>query len=141
MPTLEKLNEDRKKMQEHYKENFRSVQATRDNETPAQKETRRRMSIEWDEIHPILECRWYIDQCVYDGERLNIVSTAVESSVLGEIDFKENSGFMIHNANTSIGRGEHFEQCSECLIVYRMGPSPKELERLRTLEVQCYGQT
>ena len=115
---------------------FAEVQNIRARESFSEKQKRIRMGIEWNSRLPILECRWHIDYCFYDGNALENVSTRIESSILGGIDFGTN---FLHYNLCALSNGEHFEQCPGCYAVYKMGPSPEQLEKLRIRVPPVFG--
>ncbi len=105
-------------------------------ESPEQIETRRRMNVFWDSDLPLLRSRWHIDSCVYDGEKLK--NADIQGIFVGNINF--GPIFNLYRLDTQESH-EHFEQCPKCNLVYLMGPSPQNLEKLRTYEPAVYRES
>jgi hypothetical protein len=129
MPTLEYLSQIEKEALVEYERRNMYLNKLKANETPEQKEILKKLGIKWAKDLPILECKWNIDYCAYDGLDLREISTPMRSTVIGNTQM--GPGFIVYSIIKTLDRGEHFEQCSSCNRIYLMGPSPQELEIIR----------
>ncbi len=136
MPTLENIKEWKDQAHKKQKEIFKELELIRSKENPAQEYLRRIMRINWNKELPILECQWHIDNCFYDGNQLKDVFAESRSSVLGGAEF--GPSFIYYYIFSTLNLKEQFEQCPKCKMVYRMGPSSEQLERIRTLKPTLY---
>lgn len=116
---------------------FEDLCRIRDNETSQQKNLRKRMHVEWHPRLPILEAKWYFQNCVYDGNELEGILDQVGKVAFNGIFFGPE--FAIYSVSSS-DQGYHFETCPECGLIYRMPPSPEVLEARRTFVSPGYAR-
>lgn len=106
------------------------------NETAEIKSKRKKMGLSWHKKFPLLVSRWHVDNCVYDGVRLEkVCKAAPESASIGGLEM--GISFLPYSF-FKYDHGEHFEQCPSCKVIYQMGPSPEDLEAVRKYKPDNY---